>query len=182
MTDSYELDPVDWVTAGAVGEPGHRTFYVQARQGHDLLALVVEKAQVQWLAQLAQELLARFGVTVTPDDLDADAQQLSEPVVPAWRAGSLSLGTDEEGGRFLLEAEELVPAENDADETEAEAEPEPAIARLWMTREQLIAIAAYAAFIVEAGARESCRLCGRPIDPVSGHVCPARNGHGPLTA
>ncbi|MDP9406185.1 MAG: DUF3090 family protein [Actinomycetota bacterium] len=173
MGSSFELDPVDWISAGAVGPPGGRTFYVQASRGHDLLALVVEKGQVQWLAQLAQELLARVGVTVTPDDLNANAQQLREPVVPAWRAGSLSLGTDEAGERFLLEAEELV-ADDDADD--------PGTARLWLNRAQLVAMAAYAAFIVEAGARESCRLCGRPIDPVAGHVCPATNGHGPLTA
>lgn len=172
MAESYEIDPVDWITAGAVGEPGRRTFYIQARRGHDLLALVVEKAQVQWLAELAQELLGRVGVTVTPDDLDANAQQLLEPVVPAWRAGSLSLGTDDDGQRFLLEAEELTDDED----------AETGTARLWMGREQLVALAAYAAYVVEAGARESCRLCGRPVDPVTDHVCPARNGHGPLTA
>ncbi|CAN5825351.1 MAG: DUF3090 family protein [Actinomycetota bacterium] len=175
MGDSFEIDPVDWVTAGAVGEPGRRTFYLQARRAHDLLALVVEKAQVQWLAQLAQELLSRVGVTVTPDDLDANAQQLLEPVVATWRAGSLSLGMDEEGQRFLLEAEQLL---DDDDETQEE----PGTIRLWLSRDQLVAMAAYAAFIVEAGARESCRLCGRPVDPVTGHVCPATNGHGPLTA
>lgn len=173
MAESYELDPVDWITAGAVGEPGRRTFYVQARRGQDLLALVVEKTQVQWLAQLAQELLSRVGVAVTPDDLDANAQQLLEPVVAAWRAGSLSLGMDEAGERFLLEAEEIVAEEEGG---------EGGTARLWMNRDQLVALAAYAAFIVEAGARESCRLCGRPVDPVTGHVCPATNGHGPLTA
>ena len=46
---------------------------------------------------------------------------------------------------------------------------------------QLVSLAAYAAYAVHAGARERCRLCGRPIDPVDGHVCPATNGHGPLT-
>lgn len=177
MADSYEIDPVDWITAGAVGEPGARTFYIQARRGHDLLALVVEKTQVQWLAQLAQELLGRVGVTVTPDDLDANAQQLLEPVVEAWRAGSLSLGTDPDGEKFLLEAEEFVPEEEIGD-----GDVEPATARLWMDRDQLRRMAAYAAFVVEAGARESCRLCGRPMDPVTGHVCPAANGHGPLTS
>ena len=174
MGESYEIDPVDWITAGAVGEPGRRTFYVQARKGHDLLALVVEKTQVQWLAQQAQELLARVGITVTPDDLDADRQQLLEPVVPAWRVGTLGLGMDEDGVRILLEAEEMV-LDDDQDD-------DPGRVRLWMSQEQLVALTAYAAFIVQAGARESCRLCGRPIDPQSGHVCPARNGHGPLTA
>ena len=172
MGESFELDPVDWITAGAIGEPGQRTFYIQARRGHDLLAITVEKGQVQWLTSHAQELLGRVDVLVTPDDLDANAQQLLEPVVAAWRAGSLGLGMDDEGERFLLEAEELV----------ADDDEEPGRVRLFCTRAQIVAMVAYAAFIVEAGARESCRFCGRPIDPVAGHVCPAANGHGPLTA
>ena len=171
MSESYDLDAVDWITAGAVGEPGQRVFYIQARRGHELLALIVEKTQVQWLARHAQELLSTVGVTVTPDDLNANAQQLLEPVMPAWRAGSLGLGMDDDGQAFLLELEEF------ADEDEI-----PARARIVCTREQVVAMVAYAAFIVEAGARESCRFCGRPIDPVAGHVCPAANGHGPLTA
>lgn len=172
MAESFELDPVDWITAGAIGPPGQRTFYIQARVGHGLVALVVEKGQVRMLAQLAQELLAGVDVIVTPDDLDTSRQQLLEPVVPSWRVGTLSLGMDERGERFLLEAEELVLDE--------EGEEEPAVARFWLDREQLVALAAHAAFSVEAGARETCRLCSRPIDPQGGHVCPVLNGHGPL--
>lgn len=172
MGESFYLDAVDWITAGAVGEPGRRTFYVQARQDDDLVVLLVEKAQVRMLAQLAQELLARFDVTVTPDDLDTAGQELVDPAVPAWRAASMSLGAEPESERFLLEAEEA---------PETEEGDEPATATFWMTRDQLVALAAYAAYAVEAGARESCRLCSRPIDPIHGHVCPSMNGHGPLT-
>lgn len=171
MTESYEYRPVEWLTAGAVGEPGKRAFYIQARSADGEVALLVEKEQVRMLAQLAQELLGRVDVTVTPDDLDTAGQRLKEPVEPVWRAGSMSLGMDAAGGQFLLEAEELVDEE----------EREPAIARFWMSQSQLVALAAYAAYAVQAGARERCRLCGRPIDPVDGHVCPATNGHGQLT-
>lgn len=171
MAESYELDPVDWITAGSFGEPGQRTFYIQARRGAELVTLVCEKEQVRVLARLAQELLARVDVAVTPDDLDEAAQQLTEPLAPAWRAGSLSIGMTEDGDRFLLEAEELTEDEEEAGAT----------ARFWMHREQVVALAAYAAYVVEAGARETCKLCNRPIDPVAGHVCPAQNGHGPLT-
>jgi len=170
VADSYELDPVDWISAGAVGEPGQRVFYVQARKDGQLVALLVEKGQVAALAQLAQQLLENTGTAVTLDDLDEAAQRLVDPVVPSWRAGSLSLGADEAGERFLLEAEELV-----GDDEEA------AVARFWMGRAHLVALAAHAAFSVTAGGRERCRFCGRPIDPVLGHVCPATNGHGPLT-
>ncbi|MDP8969520.1 MAG: DUF3090 family protein [Actinomycetota bacterium] len=173
MGESYEFDPVEWVSAGAVGRPGRRTFYVQARVGSQVVAVLVEKEQVRLLAQHAQELLARAGVTLTPDDLDEPGHRLIEPVTPAWRVGSMRLGMDDSGRRFLLEAQELLPEE---------ASHQPGTVRLWMSREQLAGLAAYAAFVVEAGARESCRLCGRPIDPVDGHVCPAMDGHGPLTA
>lgn len=169
MAESFELQPVDWVTAGAVGEPGDRTFYIQAGKDGDVVAVVVEKAQVRTLSQLAQELLGRFGVTVVPDDLDVASQQLREPVMPLWRAGTIALGVDDAGEHFMLEVTELTDEE------------EPAEARLWMDRDQLVGLAAHAAFSVEAGARETCRLCGRPIDPLEGHVCPATNGHGSLT-
>lgn len=170
MADSFEFDSVDWITAGAVGEPGRRTFYVQVRRGADLVAIVVEKAQVMAFAHLAQELLARLGVTVTVDDLDEHEMRLLEPVLPAWRAGSMSLGMDAVGQRFLLEADEF-----------SEEEQESATARFWISRPQLVRLVAYAAYAVEAGARERCQLCTRPIDPVAGHTCPATNGHGPLT-
>ncbi len=171
MPESFEYRPAEWVTAGAVGEPGQRAFYIQATSAGTQVTLLVEKEQVRMLAQLAQELLGRIDVTVTPDDLDTAGQHLREPVEPAWRAGSMSLGMEADGGRFLLEAEELVEEEG----------REPAVARFWMNQSQLVALAAYAAYTVEAGARERCRLCGRPIDPVDGHVCPATNGHGQLT-
>ena len=170
MNESFEWDPVDWITAGAVGEPGQRTFFLQAQKEGHRVALLVEKGQVRTLAQLAQELLSRVGVTVVPDDLDEAGQRLREPVEQLWRAGTIGLGMDDDGERFLLEVTELTEDEEEAGQ-----------ARLWMSSEQLVAMAAYAAFSVEAGARETCRLCGRPIDPVEGHVCPSTNGHGRLT-
>ena len=177
MSESVEFRPAEWVTAGPIGPPGRRTFYVQARSGGRVIALLVEKGQVYELAQLAQELLARVDVVVTPDDLDEAAMRPVDGIEPLWRAGTISLGMDEDGTLFLLEAEELQAGD---DEEEGDAE-DPGVAQLWFDRAQLVALAAYAAYAVEAGARERCRFCGRPIEPVTGHVCPATNGHGPLT-
>lgn len=173
MGESIEFESVDFVTAGAIGEPGRRTFYVQAQSGDERVSLVAEKAQVRSLARLAQDLLGRAGVTVTPDDLDEARQRLRDPGAPLWRAGSMSLGMDDAAERFVLEVEEM-PGQDPAD-----ADAEPGLARFWLTREQLTSMAAHAAYAVEAGARETCRLCNRPIDP-AGHTCPALNGHGPL--
>jgi uncharacterized repeat protein (TIGR03847 family) len=171
--ESFAFEPVEWITAGAVGEPGRRTFYLQARRGQEVATLVLEKEQVRRLAELSQELLGRAGVVVTPDDLDTGAQALVQPVVPAWRAGVLSVGMDEAGQVFLIEAQELL-----ADDEQEEV---AGTARFVLDREQLVALVAHAAFSVEVGARDTCRLCARPIDPLHGHVCPAMNGHGPLT-
>ncbi len=176
MSESFEFEQAEFVTAGAVGQPGERTFYIQIESAERRISLLAEKAQVRSLAHLAQELLGRAGITVTPDDLDETAQRLREPLDPVWRAGSISLGMDDDAERFLLEVEELPTEEDEA----GDVDDEPAMARAWMTRDQLAAMAAHAAYAVEAGARQTCRLCGRPIDP-GGHVCPSNNGHGPLS-
>lgn len=182
MGDSVEFETVDWITAGAVGAPGARTFYLQARQGERLVALLLEKGQVQALGQFAQELLARVGTLVTPDDLDETGQRIRDEIEPLWRAGQLGLGMEADGERFLLEVAELLLDDEGEDEDEDGAADEGGSARFWLNRDQLVTLAAYAAYIVEAGARERCRYCDRPIDPVEGHVCPAMNGHGPLTS
>src|SRR4029450_5788049 len=44
---SRDLDPVTGLTADAVGEPGQRTFYLQAASGADQVTLLVEKEQVR---------------------------------------------------------------------------------------------------------------------------------------
>lgn len=182
MAESIEFESTEWITAGAIGEPGRRTFFVQARAGGRVIALLVEKGQVAGLADLAQQLLSRFDVVVTPDDLDAAHHELIDGIEPLWRVGEMSLGASPDGERFVLECAEVVFADpDDPDELAEAALEDRATARFWLTRHQLVRLAAYAAFAVEAGSRERCRLCGRPIDPGEGHVCPASNGHGKLT-
>lgn len=175
MNDSFDFDPVDWITASSIGPPGGRTFYVQARKDGTYVALVVEKGQIRAMAELAQELLARVDVSVTPDDVDSDLE-LHGPVQPAWRIGQMSLGSDEEGERFVLEVEELL-AQEDVD---ADPDVEPAVARFVMSRDQMAAFAAFAAFAVEHGGRERCQVCEGLRDPAAGCMgCPLTNGSGP---
>jgi uncharacterized repeat protein (TIGR03847 family) len=182
MSRSYDLDPVDWVTASSIGPPGDRTFYVQARKDGRYVAVVVEKTQVRALAELAQELLARVEVTVTPDDVSSDLE-LHGPVQPVWRAGRMSLGSDEEGEVFVLEALELQlddPDDDPDDADEEDALPDPAVLRIVMDRQQLVALAAFAAFAVEHGGRERCQVCEGLRDPMGGCMgCPLTNGSGP---
>jgi uncharacterized repeat protein (TIGR03847 family) len=168
-----ELDPVDRITGGAVGEPGERVFYLQARQGERLVTIIVEKQQVQLLAATVVDILARLGKEV--EDVAAEgAMDLEEPLIPEWRAGRLGIGYEEDRDLVLLEAEELL-ADDDEEEDE---EPAGEQVRFWATRPQMLALARHGAAVAAAG-RPECRYCGNPMDP-EGHICPAMNGHGQL--
>jgi uncharacterized repeat protein (TIGR03847 family) len=103
-----ELDPVDRITADAVGPPGERTFFLQARKDDHVVTILVEKQQVQLLAASVVEILARLGVE-TGQGPPEDTMGLEEPIVPEWRAGRLSIGYQEDRDLLLLEAEEVIP-------------------------------------------------------------------------
>jgi uncharacterized repeat protein (TIGR03847 family) len=110
-----ELDPVDRLTAGAVGPPGGRVFYLQARKDDRLITLLVEKQQVQLLAASVVEILSRVGKE-TGQGPDEEAMDLEEPILPEWRAGRLSIGYDDDRDLLMLEAEEILPEEEEDDE------------------------------------------------------------------
>jgi len=163
-----DLDPVDRITADAVGEPGERTFYLQARKGPDLVTIVVEKQQVELLASSILEILSRVGkeTEIGPPEQDMDLEDFVEPM---WRAGRLSIGYLEDRDLLLLEVEEVL-AEDEEGEREADR------VRLWATPEQMLSLSRHGAEVVTRG-RPRCQFCGNPLDP-EGHVCPAMNGHG----
>src|SRR5438876_6840930 len=117
---SMDLDPVDRITAGAIGPPGDRTFYLQARSGDDVATVLVEKQQVQLLSASILEILSRVGKE-TAQGPDEAGMALDQPVEPLWRAGRLSIGYQEERDLLLLEVEELLP-EAEEDEEAAGAE------------------------------------------------------------
>ena len=51
MPDSHDFEAVDLFTVGAVGEPGHRTFLIQAQAGPTHVTVKCEKQQVAALAE-----------------------------------------------------------------------------------------------------------------------------------
>ena len=171
-----ELGPVDRITTGAVGEPGHRTFYLQARAGERLVTVLVEKQQVELLAASILEILEQVGEETGVGQGEQE-MELEAPLEPEWRVGRLAIGYAEDRDLIMLEVEELVPeAEEDEGTLEEEDAPEPATIRMWATREQMLALSRHGAAVVARG-RPACQFCGNPIDP-EGHTCPAMNGHG----
>jgi uncharacterized repeat protein (TIGR03847 family) len=172
-----ELGPVDRITADAVGEPGDRTFYIQARAGSELVTVIVEKQQVQLLAASVLELLE--DAPETEPTADEPTLSLEEPLDPRWRAGRLSIGFDQERDLFLLEVEELQPELEDLGDDDpglmAIPETEPDSIRILASPVQVLALSRHGAAVAARG-RPTCQFCGNPID-AEGHACPAMNGH-----
>jgi uncharacterized repeat protein (TIGR03847 family) len=172
MPEVYDLNPITHITTGAVGEPGNRTFYLQAKEGHRLVTLLCEKQQIAAMAMGIEQLLEQIAqkdpaLTGRGDEvLDVD-MSLDEPLEPLFRVGQMGLGYDEDRNLLVLVAQELVP--------EGEEASSASSARFWGTAAQMRTLARHAAQVVAAG-RPTCPLCGAPMDP-EGHFCPRRNGH-----
>jgi len=170
-----ELGPVDRITADAVGEPGERTFYIQARAGEELVTVIVEKQQVQLLAASVLELMEDApAVEPVPEE---PAMSLEEPLDPRWRAGRLSIGFDQDRDLFM-QVEEFQPELEDLEVDDPAAilpEIEPESIRIWASPAQMLALSRHGAAVAARG-RPTCQFCGNPID-AEGHACPAMNGH-----
>ena len=167
----FDLNPVDRITANAVGEPGNRTFYIQARKGRRLVTLICEKEHVAALALAIDEVLLSIAegnadAVVEPDPVLEHGMDLEYPLEPAFRTGQVNLGYDEATKRLIIIAYELMDDEDDSP---------PSVARFWATPGQMRAFGMHGQEVVSAG-RPVCAMCGQPIDP-EGHFCPRRNGH-----
>ena len=179
---SRDLDPVTRLTADAVGEPGQRTFYLQAASGADQVTLLVEKEQVRRLAESLQTWLPELAADRPEDPGEAAAAEagelaLAEPLEPDFRVGQLQLSYDGERDRVVIVATELQAGEDEDEDEDLPTAPEPLQVRLFVTRPQLRVLARHGSQVVARG-RPLCPLCGNPLDP-TGHICPAQNGHRP---
>jgi uncharacterized repeat protein (TIGR03847 family) len=198
--NEIELETVDSLGAGAVGDPGEREFFLQARTESAQLTVLVEKEQVALLATEAVAFLDRIaedypeGPSGVPEPVVPQAG-LREPTVPLFRARLIGLGFDPEREMVLIELRERPSEDEEEGEalaSTAEAEPVPElpeagtavadpsdedeegyVARIYATRGQVRAMAAKGAEAVAAG-RPLCPLCDMPMDP-AGHRCPRWN-------
>lgn len=173
MSELFEYREPTHFTAGAIGEPGARTFFIQAGDEYGMTSVKCEKQHVQALAQFlsrAMEDLPTPDFVPSPDELVVDLE-------PTFVAGQISIGENEVERGFVLMVEEFV------------AEPEeidPVLEDLGLDIEEMgsrlrihISVQQASSFLVSAkelmmGGRPPCRLCGFPEDP-DGHACPRLN-------
>jgi uncharacterized repeat protein (TIGR03847 family) len=164
---THDLDPVTRITANALGQPGQRVFYLQARRGRELVSLIAEKEQIRALAnaidRLMEELSEQNPLLSNGDDmLLVSDMSLEEPIEPQFRIAQMGIGYDADRDMVVLIIQGL--SEEDGD---------PPTARFGATRQQMRALSTHAASVVARG-RRICGNCGRPID-AAGHFCPQMN-------
>jgi uncharacterized repeat protein (TIGR03847 family) len=187
----FDYDPPERFVTGTVGEPGQRTFFLQARGGGQVTSVALEKQQVAVLAERVEELLdevvRRSGGTapvpaIAPAD-QIDNDPLDVPIEEDFRVASMSLTWDGERDVVIIECHEVAEPDEDEDEEGSEDSQEalpltPAagsVLRVSITGVQARVFAHRAAAVVAQG-RPPCPFCGSPLDP-EGHICPRSNGY-----
>jgi uncharacterized repeat protein (TIGR03847 family) len=166
--------------AGTVGQPGERSFYLQATAAGRTVSVALEKVQVSLLADRLEELLGevqrRLGVELPAEvEPSEDVDPLEMPVEAEFRVGAMGLAWD--GDEQLVVVEAQAAGEEPADESTIleDVEEGPDVLRVRLTAESARAFVGRARRVIAAG-RPPCPLCGLPLDP-DGHICPRQNGY-----
>lgn len=181
----HRFDPPDRFVVGTVGEPGARTFFLQAREGVRLVTVSLEKQQVLALSERVDELLdevmesdqhTEIVPALAPVDLE-DVAPLEQPIEEEFRAGTMTLSWDPSDDRVVIEVfpftEASVVQPGQPEEEIDEPEPEEVFV-VRITAGSARAFVKRSLTVVEAG-RPTCPFCAQPIDP-DGHLCVRANG------
>ncbi|MFI5426862.1 DUF3090 family protein [Aeromicrobium sp. UC242_57] len=183
----HGFDWPDRFVVGTVGQPGDRTFYLQARAGSKLISVSLEKQQSAALAERVEEVLDElmavegnpFSVpAITPEGL-VDNDPLEQPVEEEFRAGTMTLGWDPTTSQLVIEAFPIIEIEVEVDdldqiedldqmEIDLEVEP-PEVLVIRIPVGTARAFAKRTREVVGAG-RPLCPLCRLPMDS-DDHVC-----------
>ncbi|HEY8168742.1 MAG TPA: DUF3090 family protein [Candidatus Limnocylindrales bacterium] len=176
----HVFDAPDRFVADAIGQPGQRTFYLQAREGGRRVTVALEKVQVALLAQRLVDLLDAIrdrGIELpSTESGEDDVGPLDEPLDEAFRVGTIAMGWDVGRGRAMIETRAVVEDEDEEPEEIGDDDPDgPDLVRVFLEAPAVYAFTRRAARAV-AGGRPPCPVCGEPLDP-QGHLCPRRNGY-----
>ena len=164
---SFELRSPDTFTAGTLGPPGQRVFYLQARDGDLVITVRCEKQQVAALADYFDGLLD--DLEPSPFAVGDDDLELVEPVIPIWTVGPIGVAYDDPDDRIVVVLEQLVEQDDEGNPIGEEG----GTVKVRLTRSQVSGFIHHSRELVASG-RPPCRFCGLPVDP-DGHPCPRMN-------
>ena len=183
----FEYEGPERFVAGTTGQPGSRTFFLQARAGGRSTTVQLEKQQVSVLAERVDELLDEVvrrsgGTAPVPALLAGDVEDtgpLDTPIEEEFRVGTMSLAWDGDTQRVVIECFEAgepgEPGGEEEDLPDTAEEASGGVLRVALTGAAARAFAKRALAVVGAG-RPPCPFCSGPLDP-EGHICPRANGY-----
>lgn len=169
----HGFDWPDRFVTGTTGEPGARTFFLQAHQGNRLVSVALEKEQSAALAdgvdavldQLMAEEPNRYSIPPEAPEGLADDGPLEEPVSEQFRAGDMRLAWDASTAQVVIQVARLVTEEQLL--LDPDAAEETLVVRLPVGAAR--AFAERTRSIVSQG-RPICPICEEAMDP-EGHIC-----------
>ena len=178
----YALGAVASIEAMTFGEPGLRTFKLNANSGAASCSVWMEKEQLLQLGVYLRDMVGRL--SQEERDKESDLREESwtgDDLAVEFKAGQMLLSYDKDSNAFYLQAYERESDEPTEEETPPPSDPpETESVGFWITTTQAMALGESALGICAAG-RPTCFLCGQPINP-DGHACPRANGHTVLEA
>lgn len=168
----------DRFVAGTIGRPGERTFFLQARRGSRLTSVLVEKQQVQILADHVERVLDELSRQVAglsiPEarSVAKDLDPLDLPLTEEFRVGSMGIAWDADDQAIQID---LIAMTESDEEDESDPDEEAEFVEVRITPDQAREFVARSRSLVAAG-RPACPFCAQPINP-EGHICPRANGY-----
>jgi uncharacterized repeat protein (TIGR03847 family) len=170
----------DRFVAGTVGQPGDRSFFLQAVHDARVVSVALEKQQVQVLADrmglLLEEVHRRFGADVPPEETQVgDTSPLLTPIDTEFRVGTMGLGWDADANAVVVELLAITETEIDESVVLDDTEEGPDAVRVFLTPIQAREFALRSERVIAAG-RAPCPLCGQPLAQ-EGHICIRTNGY-----
>ncbi len=165
-----DLGLVDSIRAETIGEPGQRTFNINARSARGQAIVWMEKDQLLQLSLAIRQLSEEQKATDSPAAFVPEYAHSGEPVSIEFKAGDMRLRYDGATDVFTMEATD--PGNRDEEEPDDE---ERVAVQFSFRRSAAVEMAEEGQKIVASG-RPICPYCHSAINP-DGHVCPKTNGH-----
>ena len=175
----YRHEVVERFVVGTVGQPGSRTFYLQANSKVGLNTVMLEKGQVIGLIERLAEMIVelrrnnKISKNALPN-LKVDNEPLTSPFDEDFQVGLMSVSYEQDN--FFLRIQEIMPGEQTLIPDESVSDEDgPDLLIVKLDVQQVQNFIERAKKVVAAG-RPDCVFCSLPIDP-EGHLCPRANGY-----
>jgi uncharacterized repeat protein (TIGR03847 family) len=163
----HDFDAPDRFAVDTVGGPNEEVVIVQAVRGARVVSVALERDQLALLADRTMVILDELerrglvAIDAAPSS-PTNARALDEPVIEAFRAGTLTIAWDDDGDRLIIEAIAMAsdpgagesaapPGEADDDEVPDDEPMGPDLLRVRLTPVMAQRFARHAGQIASSG-------------------------------